>query len=71
MANSTDGRRAGRGIAGQLENRLTGVRWTAGGGEQSDADAEALQAWHVEVLRLQHASMVDALSGRRLVSLFW
>ena len=33
------------------------------------ADTEALQAWHVDVLRLQHASMADALSGRRLDAL--
>ena len=27
---------------------------------------EAMRAWHVDVLRLEHASMADALSGRRL-----
>jgi len=30
---------------------------------------EAMLAWHVDVLRLQHASMADALSGRRLDAL--
>ena len=33
------------------------------------ATAAAVRAWHVDVLRAQHASIADALSGKRLGTL--
>jgi hypothetical protein len=35
----------------------------------SDAAAGAVRTWHLDVMRLQHASIVDALSGKRLDTL--
>ena len=29
-------------------------------------DTTALRTWHLDVLRIQHASIADALTGRRL-----
>ena len=35
----------------------------------ADTGAEAWRAWHLDVMRVQHVSIVDALSGKRLDTL--
>jgi hypothetical protein len=59
-------------IAMTLQSIIGLAGGAAAGGREAlpempaDTSFEAVRAWHLEVLRVQHASIADALSGKRL-----